>query len=305
MLVIYKYISSQSVANLTAMDLSKNGQNFAVIGYPVEHSLSPVLHNDVFEQSGIIAQYSKLSIEEDKLDEFVHTFRNGELRGINVTIPHKEQIIPLLDEINPRAQTIGAVNCVMKTNSTLIGYNTDWYGFSMMLKSNGIQTVGKSFFIIGAGGVSKSIVYSLIQSGANSITVTNRTIENAVNLVEQFKPICHQTELIILPFDPIILGNLNPDIIINCTSIGMSPNFSQSPIPEFPFTPNQILIDTIYNPLKTKFMKDAENVGARAMNGMDMFIYQGLASSDIWFGNDVSSVVNIQQLETKLKQSIC
>ena len=302
MLVIYKYITSQSVANLTVMELNENGQNFAVIGCPIEHSLSPVLHNEVFKQTGIVAQYSKLNIEEENLAEFVETFRIGKIKGINVTLPHKEHIIPLLDDINPWANSIGAVNCVLKTNSTLIGYNTDWYGFSMLLKSNGIQADDKSCLIVGAGGVSKSVVYSLIQSGVKSITITNRTLNNACKLVDHFKIISHQTELTSIPLDISKIEKLKPDIIINCTSVGMSPDFSDTPLPDYPFHSRQILVDTIYNPLKTQLMKDAENGGAKVINGMDMFIYQGLASLDLWLKMDISKQVKYTELKDHLTE---
>lgn len=288
------------MTNLTRMEKGEITKRFTVIGCPIEHSLSPVLHKKIFEFAGLNAAYSKECIKNDELTGFMQNFKSGVYDGINVTIPHKESIIPLLDKVNTRAKTIGAVNCVLRINKKLIGYNTDWYGFSMLLKLHNINPDGKSCLIIGAGGVSKAVLYALIQAGADKITVSNRTLANAVKLTDHFNRLEIQTQLEVKPFNPVVLNELSPDIIINCTSVGLSPNTQQSPIPNYPFQFRQKVIDTIYNPIKTRLIIDAENAGAAAANGLSMFIYQGLASVDIWLGKDASSVINVNELSAYL-----
>ena len=138
-------------------------KQFAVIGNPIEHSLSPDLHNYVYKLLSINALYKKKKVFHSELSQIMDDLRTGELNGVNVTIPHKENVIEYLDEINPRAKTIGAVNVIHKNGDKLFGNNTDWFGFTSALKKNGIKVSGKEVIVLGAGGTSKSIIFSLKQ----------------------------------------------------------------------------------------------------------------------------------------------
>ena len=268
---------------------------FIVIGSPVEHSLSPFLHNWVFKSLNIQAEYEKIRIEKQELPDIVQKIKNGKFDGINVTIPHKENIMELLDEINPRAESIGSVNCIIKSNSRIIGNNTDWYGFSLALKTNKIDVLDKKVIVLGAGGTGKSILYSLKQLGVKKVILLNRTLQKARAL---------KNEIIIAYSLENIESVIKDDsIIINTTPIGMQSN--QSPIDLGLLHKNQILIDVIYNPLETAFLRLGNKLGAKTLNGLDMFIHQGLASLDLWFGESLSKQVNFTQLKTYLETKLC
>ena len=270
-------------------------KRFAVIGNPVDHSLSPMLHNWVFNILNIQAEYEKIKIEEEELPNIVQKIKNGKLDGINVTIPHKENIMKFLDEINPRAESIGSVNCIFKTNSKIIGNNTDWFGFLQALETNQIDISKKEIIVLGSGGTGKSILFSLKQIGGKKIILINRTFQKAKELADDF----------VIPYHPSKIESLikNDSIIINTTPMGMQTN--QAPFDLELLHQNQILIDVIYTPLETSFLKLGNKIGAKTLNGLDMFIYQGLASLDLWFGGSLSKQVNFAQLKTYLETKLC
>lgn len=270
-------------------------KKFAVIGNPIEHSLSPLLHNWVYERVSLDASYYKVHVSNLELGNYVDKIRNGELNGINVTIPHKTEIMDYVDEINPRAKTIGAINVVMFQNGKIIGNNTDWYGFVLALKNNKIDVKQKEVILLGGGGVSKGIIFALKQQGVAKVHLFNRTFEKISQLCDE---IIHPHKMGLLE------GIVQKDsIIINCTSVGM--NTLDSPIDLRLLSKNQTVIDTIYTPLKTKLILDAESTGARTMTGLDMFIYQALASIDLWFGESTSNRVNFDDLKQYIESSLC
>ena len=285
------------------MNQVKITPSYAVIGDPINHSKSPLLINDIYNQIEKDATYSKLLITEMKLLNFVNKFRLGQFDGINVTTPYKSKIIPMLDSISNRAKLIGAVNCVSKDDNILIGHNTDWYGFTKLLYKNNIEIKNKSVLIIGAGGVSKAILFSILQKETKLIYLTNRTNDKAKKLVDHFNKIKNNNKIKLLPFTENKLNNIDFDLIINCTSIGMYPDIYKSPIPNYNFNQNQIVIDIIYNPQKTQLLIDAEKASAKTINGLDMFIYQGLESVNIWLRTDLYRIVNISQLKNKIIKS--
>ena len=265
-------------------------KQFAVIGNPIEHSLSPDLHNYVYKLLSINALYKKKKVFHSELSPIMDDLRTGELNGVNVTIPHKENVIEYLDEINPRAKTIGAVNVIHKNGDKLFGNNTDWFGFTSALKKNGIKVSGKEVIVLGAGGTSKSIIFSLKQSGVKKIVLLNRTLQKAHELQDD----------IVSPFslDDSMQMIKNDSIIINTTPIGMLSE--QCPLDLGLLHENQTIIDVIYTPLQTALLKFGNRIGAKTLNGLDMFIYQALTSMDLWFGKDISKRVNFQELKEHL-----
>ena len=279
-------------------------KSFAVIGNPVEHSLSPLLHHWVFEQLEVNASYSKLHVTENQIPEVISKLRDGELDGINITLPHKSVIIPLLDELNVRAKQMMAVNCIAIHEENLMGYNTDWFGYRMLLQQNNIDFDGKSFMILGAGGVAKSVLYTLIQLGAGKVTISNRTQDHAEQLMSSMQKMGESTELKIIPLEEIKNHLKENTVVINCTSIGLKPLVDTSPLSKHLIHGELILIDTIYTPLKTQFLKFGEEAGALTINGLDMFIHQGLASLDIWFGKPYSQQVDNPALKQYLEDKI-
>ncbi len=270
-------------------------KKFAVIGNPIDHSLSPILHNWVYSELGLNAKYSKIHVKHDELPSILRKIKNNEIDGINVTIPHKSAIMNYVDIINPRAKTIGAVNVISNEQGNLYGNNTDWYGFSMALKMNNIDVANKDIVVIGGGGVSKGVVFALKQMGVSHIHLFNRTFETISNLKDEL--------ITPHPFERINKLIKKDSIIVNCTSVGM--NSENSPVVSTNITSTQTIVDTIYIPLKTTLIKEAEKQGAKTINGLDMFIYQGLASIDLWFGEGTTSKVNFEELKRHIESHLC
>ncbi len=278
--------------------------NYSIIGNPISHSLSPVLHTEVFKQLGIDASYSAIDASREDLPQIIQQVKSGKINGLNVTIPHKTEIMSYIDEINIKAKQIGAVNCVFSKNGKLRGYNTDWYGFSVLLKKNNIVIQSKTVIVLGAGGVAKSVIYTLLREGVGVVIIVNRTLERAVQLVQSFEAVSRNSKLMILPIEDVSPNLMQDSIIINCTSVGMTPKLNKSPLAENLLSEHHTLIDTIYTPSETQFLKYGKDTGAITINGLDMFIYQGLASLDLWLGEPVSKRVNFVQLKEQLLSNL-
>jgi len=270
-------------------------KNFAVIGNPIKHSLSPILHRWVYKALNLDAKYIKIKISANSLSDFIKNINKNNLDGINITLPFKISSMEYVDVINPRAKIIGSINHIDINNRKIIGNNTDWYGFILALKNNKIDIVGKEVTVLGYGGVSRAVIFALKHLGAKKINLFNRSYDKIAflndNLIYSHK--LSQLEKIIN----------NDSIIINCTSCGMLTNESLIK-PNF-INEKQTIIDTIYIPTKTKLVLDAEKMGAKTINGLDMFIYQALISIDLWFGEPISSKVNFIDLKTYLESKIC
>ena len=260
-------------------------KRFAVIGDPIAHTLSPNLHQEVYRQLELDATFEQIHVTPNSLDSFINS---NKLDGFNVTIPHKLSIIPFLKGLNEAAKTIGAVNCVHNGK----GYNTDWIGFLKAMELNGVDLNGKDCTILGAGGAARAIAYGLVQADVNSILISNRTQTKADQLLDWINSIF-----------PTNFQSKNSDIIINCTPLGMWPDTES--MPEFEIQNGQILADTIYNPLETAWLKAGKTKGAKTIDGLDMFIAQGLASADIWFGEKISEKIKLENIKKVLKSELC
>ena len=261
-------------------------KQFAVIGNPIDQSLSPVLHKTIFNQMSINAFYESLLIPPGEISLFVNDCK---LDGYNVTIPNKQVIIPLLPNLSEAAKIIGAVNCVKGSK----GYNTDWIGFIKALKRNKVDLCNKNCLILGAGGVARAVAYGLIKEKVGAIDVKNRTEKHGDELLKWIKNI----------YPNKISKDDRPDIIINCTPLGMWPNIESTP--DTKYHSEQTLIDTVYNPLETKWMTLGKTKGARVISGLEMFIYQGLASADIWFDRNISDKVDVELIIKELNKKLC
>ena len=264
-------------------------RQFAVIGDPIEHSLSPILHGEIFRQLGIDAKYEKFHVSSNSLDSFMS---KNTFDGLNVTLPHKEKIIRYLDNLDTSAYAIGAVNCIFDN----IGYNSDWIGFLRAMKINSIELEGKSCLIIGAGGVARSVAYALIMARVASINVRNRSKDREKNLMMWIKEkFPNNTNN---PF-------ISYEAIINCTPIGMWPNTESIPSSKKLIENASILVDTIYNPTETQWLKQGKRCGAKTLGGLDMFIAQGLASADIWFQEKISEKIDPVKIRKELELELC
>jgi shikimate dehydrogenase len=246
-------------------------KKFLVIGNPIEHSLSPELHNYWINQNSINALYEKKKINEDQLEQYISQVKDKKINGINVTVPFKKKIIPYLDELSAEAKITESVNTIYQKDNKAIGHNTDIFGFKTSIEKTEYDLKNKEVLILGAGGVVPSIIFSLIKMKVSKITISNRTKEKAENLKKIYK------DLEIIKWGDIS----NFDMIINATSLGLKKednlNFDFSSISK-----NKFFYDVIYNPSETNFLKIARELGHKTLNGKLMFIYQAISAFKIW-----------------------
>ena len=244
-----------------------------LIGWPVSHSRSPAMHTAAFGALGLDWRYVLLPTPPDQLEAVVARLRSGELSGANVTIPHKQAVLPLLDELEPAAQAVGAVNTIVRRAERLIGYNTDTLGFKRALLETGVAVTGQACAVLGAGGSARAVVYVLRELGAH-LTVYARDVANARVLATEARALTDLTRI-----DPATR------LIVNTTPVGLSPNIAASPWPDdAPFPMGALVFDLINNPPRTRLMQQAEQAGLRAVNGWSMLVYQGAAAFALWTG---------------------
>jgi len=248
-------------------------KKFFVIGNPIEHSLSPALHNYWIKSNNINAIYEKKKLEEDELGNTVLQIKQRKIEGVNVTVPFKRTIIPFLDELSAEAKSTQSVNTLYLKDNKVIGHNTDIIGFETSIKKSKFNIFNKEVLILGAGGVVPSIIFALKKMKVSKIKISNRTKEKAENLKKLFK------NLEIIEWGEIP----HFDVIINATSIGLKKddhiNLDFSLISK-----NNLFYDVIYNPRNTNFLKTGKSLGNTILNGKLMFIYQALSAFNIWHG---------------------
>jgi shikimate dehydrogenase len=246
-------------------------KKFLVIGNPIEHSLSPELHNYWIKKNNIDAIYEKQKLNDDQLEQYISKVKDKTIDGINVTIPFKKTIIPYLDELSTEAKSTQSVNTIYQKDNKVIGHNTDIFGFKTSIEKTKYDLENKEVLILGAGGVVPSIIFSLIKMKVSKVTISNRTKEKAENLKKIYK------DLEILKWGDIS----NFDMIINATSLGLKKednlNFDFSSI-----SGNKFFYDVIYNPSETNFLKMGRELGNKTLNGKLMFIYQAVSAFKIW-----------------------
>ena len=248
-------------------------KKFLVIGNPIKHSFSPTLHNYWFKQYNIEAQYEKKQLSEKDLKNIITDVRNDKISGINVTVPFKKSIIPFLDKLTVEATRTQSVNTIFKVDNEIRGHNTDIGGFVHSLDQLKFKTKGKKAFILGAGGVTSSIIFALGGLGALKIFVSNRTKKKA----EELKKLFPKIEILDWGKKPSEF-----DIIVNTTSVGLKEN--EKIELDFSDCKDKLFYDVIYNPSQTKFLLDAQKFKNETQNGLGMFIYQAQESFEIWHG---------------------
>ena len=252
-------------------------KKFGIIGNPIKHSLSPVLHNYWFKKYNINADYSIMDVkDENQLPGIIKQIRNREISGINITLPYKQKIVSHVDTVINDAEITSSVNTIYLDNQeTIVGENTDVFGLQAAYLKEIDNASKKKALIIGAGGVSPSVILSLQKSGVNEISIINRTREKCIFLKNKFN------KLKIIEWENLKEEIKNFDIIINATSLGLKNskdfdfNFDQT-------KSNLIYIDTIYNPLETKTLKYLKKMDVKVFNGLSMFIYQGQKAFYLW-----------------------
>lgn len=259
-----------------------------VIGHPIEHSFSPPMHNNAYKLMDMDYVYVPFHVKPDNIQNVITAAKTMNIKGLNVTIPYKTEIIQYLDEIDETAEKINAVNTIQFKNGIAKGYNTDGLGAINSIKKY-TQLKDKNVLVIGAGGAAKAITFTLINEKINTLTIANRTKENADKLITNLR---NQTNFHNISYQQIddtndIISEM--DIIINATPIGMYPKHdAEPPIKTDKIVAEQTVMDIIYNPLETKLLKQAKLRGAQTIPGTHMLINQGIAAFEIFTGKTPS-----------------
>ena len=248
-------------------------RKYIVIGNPIEHSLSPLLHNYWIKKNNIKATYDKMLVDRKNIENIVLQVKKNEIQGVNVTVPYKKEIIPFIDQLSPEAEETQSVNTIYLSEGKTIGHNTDIAGFELSLKKIKYDVYNKKILILGAGGVVPSIIFALNKMKVSKIKISNRTREKAENLKKLFKNI----EIINWGEVP------KSDMIINATSIGLNKE-DHIKLDFSSISKNSFFYDVIYNPKETNFLKTGKKMGNMTLNGELMFIYQAFFAFNIWHG---------------------
>ncbi|SHJ08144.1 shikimate dehydrogenase [Lutispora thermophila] len=257
-----------------------------LLGYPLGHSISPIMQNAAFENKNMNNLYIPIEVRKEDLGQVVRAMPKMNFRGFNVTIPHKIEVMSYLDEIDDLAKSIGAVNTVLIKDGRLKGYNTDGIGF---LRSLGyelkLSVDGKNIFILGSGGAARAISMTLAMNMANRLYICNRTYEKAESLVKDINSKYGNVAVAI----PLVEEKMeeaikDAEILINTTSVGTYPDVDDIPINKALLHSKLAVCDVVYNPRKTKLLQEAEKLGCKTMSGLGMLIYQGEEAFEIWTG---------------------
>jgi shikimate dehydrogenase len=260
-----------------------------LLGYPVAHSISPAFQQAALDHHSIEASYSARSTAPERLGEEIDLLRGDDCLGANLTIPHKEQVGPLLDEIDPWAHKLGAVNTIVKDGGRLIGHNTDASAFIKTLKERaGFEPKGKSILLIGAGGAARSAAFSLAGEGIAALTIANRTASRARALARDVAPSLRSVEALPMEENALAEAAARADLIVNATSMGMGRGEGQELSPlDATLIPSEVLVyDMVYTPPDTPLILEARRAGARTLGGLWMLIYQGAAAFELWTGRE-------------------
>ncbi|MDR6880032.1 shikimate dehydrogenase [Bacillus sp. 3255] len=273
---------------------------YGVFGDPIRHSRSPIMLNRAFQEADLNSVYAAFHVRPEELGDAVRGIRALGYRGINVTIPHKVEVMQYLDEIDEGARIVGAVNTIVNDAGKLTGYNTDGIGYVRSLKEEtGIELKGKNVLVLGAGGAARGVAYALAKEGAGCIYIANRTKERALELAET---IGTYTKTVGLGLDEVADVVDHVQFVLNTTSAGMHPHTEELPMPVELLRKHHLVSDLIYNPRITRFLREAEAVGARIHGGLGMFIYQGAYAFEYWTGTPAPVEAMRQVVEQSLAE---
>jgi len=266
---------------------------FGVVGHPIQHSLSPLMHNAVFKKFGLNYSYSAFDIEKNDLELFLDRCRGGNFLGLNVTIPYKVSVIRYLDNLDENAKLINAVNTIKFEDKILLGYNTDGLGCVRALEEANVKVKGKRILILGAGGAARAIAFQCALEGAE-LVISNRTMDKAMRLAKEIREKLNR-RILVVNFSESSIREIIPttDILINTTSVGMHPKVRRSPISPDVLDPELTVMDIVYNPIETQFLKSAKRTGCKTIDGVGMFVHQGAESLKIWL--DIKAPIDMMR----------
>lgn len=266
------------------MDITPLTQTVGVIGHPIGHSLSPRLHNSLYKKLKLDMVYLAFDVKPADLERAVHGMTALGFRGFNVTIPHKGSMLDLVDEIDPEAQLIGAVNTVKLSNGKLVGYNTDGQGFMESLRRNYVSIRDKHIVILGAGGAARAVSMAVAAEHPKRMTIVNRTFERGRQLAGCVNDAAGRRLAEAVSEIP-----LDANVIINTTPLGMWPDINKNPISGYNLRADTVVCDIVYNPRKTMMLQQAEAMGCKTVDGLGMLIGQALRSIEIWTDRKLDS----------------
>jgi shikimate dehydrogenase len=265
------------------VNITSETKIYGLIGYPVKHSVSPQIHNAAFKTIGINAVYLTFEVKKEFLKKALDGVKALGIKGLNVTIPHKVNVIKYLNKLTYEANLIGAVNTILNEDGKLIGFNTDYTGVLKTFETYKIDLTNKKIVLLGAGGAAKAIAFAIAEK-ASSLIILNRTKRKAVNLVKELNKKLKVNALgNSLTFKALKNSLKDADILINATSVGMEPNVNQTLVAKELLQKDMVVFDIIYNPLETKLLKEAREIGAKCINGVEMLVQQAAEAFKIWF----------------------
>jgi shikimate dehydrogenase len=266
-------------------------RRIVVIGYPSSQSISPAFQQAALDHLDLDARYEAWETPPQRLAEAVTATRAPDCLGANVTVPHKEAAIPLVDEVDALSRQVGAINTIVSSQGSLAGHNTDVIGFTRALREDGgFDPPGCRALVLGAGGAARAVVLALARENATAVAVANRTLARASQLVTDLRAHTEGTDLSALPCTPASLATAVPgwQLLVNCTSVGMAgtPEEKDSPMPTELIPGGILVVDLVYNPAETKLLRAARKRGARTLGGLPMLVHQGAASFELWTGRE-------------------
>lgn len=247
-----------------------------IFGDPIEHTLSPLIHNEAFQYLGVDYCYVPFHVKKEKLKEAVEAIRALNIKGVNITVPHKEAVIQYIDKVSDEAEYIGAVNTILNDEGTLKGFNTDAQGFVLSLKEEGVSIKNNNFLVLGAGGAAKAIVYGVLKEGGK-VYIYNRTLIKARSIKERFNNLGFIE--VVNTIDRAITEKMN--VIVNATSLGLKKD-DPMPLSAELIKPEHVYCDIVYP--ETPLMREAERVGCKVIGGIGMLLWQAVAAFEIWSG---------------------
>ena len=263
--------------------MAEHFESVGLIGWPVEHSVSPAMQNAAFEARGLPWRYRLLPTPPGEVGAALARLRSEGYRGANVTVPHKQAVMPFLDEISDVARSIGAVNTLVLREGRWEGHNTDAQGFLAALRVEGCQPEGQRALVLGAGGGARSAVYALAQVGCE-VTIYNRTVSRALALAADMARLGRSVSAV-AALDELDLRTFG--LLVNATSVGMWPDVDASPWPAMLPLPGQwTVFDLVYNPTETRLLAQARAAGATTIGGLGMLVYQGALAFELWTGRE-------------------
>ena len=273
----------------------------ALFAYPAWHSLSPAMHNAAFEALGLDARYSAHEVPPDQLPRAVEELRRADYWGANLTIPHKETVMPLLDALSSEARAVGSVNTIVRRGEELEGHSTDVSGFLKALAELQVDLVGRRVLLLGAGGAGRAVAYSLLLAGVGELVLYNRTRERAERVRDDFGGL---GEIRVVGEEELAECGPRSQLLVNSTSVGMireGVQTDETPLPANYLPREGAVVDLVYRPAETRLLREARAAGLETQNGVPMLVYQGAQAFSMWTGHSAPTDLMRRELQRMLR----